>query len=131
MAKANNVIPFPGCYEKPPSRRRSKTKSQYELYPLPFFAAKARSTWAVEPSGNYTADYATGKAYALEFLRSCDGTVGWSSLLAKIVGDMIGVGPSGRWPDGAPRINGIVIGFMSTIGTVLNLNLIDHPAMPA
>jgi hypothetical protein len=54
--------------------------AQYELYPLPFFNAEARSTWVVE------------------FLKSCDGAVGWSSLLQVIVADMIRAGPSGLWP---------------------------------
>src|SRR5437588_6536436 len=117
MAQADNVISFPGCYEKP-SHRRS-TKSQYERYPLPFFAREKLSTWTVEPSGDHAVDCATGREYALEFLRSCDGTVGWTALLPHIVADMIRAGPSGTFANGESKINGVVIGFMSTIGKAL------------
>jgi hypothetical protein len=94
-------------------------KSQYERYPLPFFAADRFSTWTVKPTGRYFEDCQTGKAYAVEFLKSCDGTVGWSSLLAAIVGDMIGAGPSGTFADGTAKIDGVVVGFMNTIGKAL------------
>jgi hypothetical protein len=57
-----------------------------------------------------------GKRYAVEFLKSCDGTVGWSSLLASITADMIRAGTDGVFPDGHPRVNGTVLGFMNTIG---------------
>ena len=68
------------------------------------------------PTGNYWDDCETGKIYAVEFLKSCDGTVGWSSLLTQIVADMIRAGPDGSWSDGGVRLNGVVVGFMSTIG---------------
>lgn len=48
----------------PQRRRRVRQKSQYELYPLPFFSAEKRSTWDVTPTGDYTADCETGTAYA-------------------------------------------------------------------
>ncbi len=98
---------------------RPRALSQYDLYPLPFFAAKDHSVWAVRPTGNYCDDYETGKAYAIEFLKSCDGTIGWSTLLSQIAGDMVLAGPTGAWPTGKPKVNGIVIGFMGTIGTAL------------
>jgi hypothetical protein len=100
-------------YREPPQ------KSQYELYQLPFFAAERRCTWKVQSTGNYSDDHNTGEAYAIEFLKSCDGSTGWTTLLPQIVGDMIGAGPEGTWPDGGVRINGIVIGFMRTIGRAL------------
>ena len=80
---------------------------------------KRRSTWAIEPTGNYRVDCETGRAFAIEFLRSNDGTVGWTTLLTQIVIGMIGAGPSGHWPDGAPKTNGVVVGFMGTIGKAL------------
>ena len=80
--------------------REPPVKSQYERYPLPFFAADRLSTWTVKPTGRYFEDCQTGRAYAVEFLKSCDGTVGWSSLLAVIVGDMIRAGPSGTFAEG-------------------------------
>ena len=99
--------------------REPPVKSQYERYPLPFFAAARLSTWAVKPTGRYSEDCQTGRAYAVEFLKSCDGTVGWGSLLASIVGDMIWAGPSGTFADGTAKIDGVVVGFMSTIGKAL------------
>ena len=115
---ANNVVRIKD-YLPPPPPRQKRQKSQYELYRLPFFNANAHCTWQVKPSGNYFDDCETGRAYAIEFLRSCDGTVGWSSLLTEIVKDMIGAGPVGTWPDGGVRINGVVVGFIGTIGNQL------------
>lgn len=105
-------------HQPPPPRQ----KSQYELYPLPFFNAEigiAGCAWDVKPTGNYGDDCKTGEAYAIEFLKSCDGTNGWSSLLTVIVRDMIGAGPAGTWPDGGVRLNGVVVGFMGRIGREL------------
>jgi len=45
--------------------------------------------------------------------------LGWTTLLAQIVGDMVRAGPSGAWADATPKINGVVIGFMNTLGKVL------------
>jgi hypothetical protein len=110
----SNVVRLKNYKPKP-----QRQKSRYERYPLPFFNRKARSTWDVTPTGNYSADCKTGRAYAVEFLKSCDGTVGWSSLLAQIVTDMICAAPSGTYPNGELKTNGIVIGFMSAIGRML------------
>ena len=99
--------------------KKVKAKSQYERYPLPFFNRKRRCTWDVMPSGDYSADCETGRAFAIEFLKSCDGTVGWASLMSCIVTDMIDAGIDERWPHGAPSVNGIVIGFMGVIGSAL------------
>jgi hypothetical protein len=102
---------------RPPPPKRQKVKSQYEKYPLPFFNGKDRCTWDVKPSGNYFADCETGHAFALEFLKTCDGTNGWASLMGCIVTDMILAGPpADLWPDGRPHSNGVVVGFMSVIG---------------
>jgi hypothetical protein len=76
----------------------------------------------VQPSGDYSADCELGEKYALEFLNSRDGTAGWASLLPQIVAEMIGRGPDGVFPDGHPRTNGVVIGFMGTIGKALAKN---------
>jgi hypothetical protein len=94
------------------------------FYPLPFFNMEKLSTWDVTPTGDYWADCETGKAYAIEFLKSCDGTVGWSSLLQCIVGDMIRVGPSGAFANGRPKVNGIVIGFMSVISDAVTERIV-------
>src|SRR5262245_31112426 len=56
-------------FREPPAHPR--TKSQYELYPLPFFSAADRCTWKVQPTGDYGVDCQKGRYYAVEFLRSC------------------------------------------------------------
>jgi hypothetical protein len=101
------------------SSNLNRRTSQYAIYPLPFFDRKRLSTWAVQPSGNYSADCELGEKYAVEFLNSCDGTLGWSALLPAIVADMICRGPDGVFPNGHPKTNGVVIGFMGTIGKAL------------
>jgi hypothetical protein len=73
----------------------------------------------VKPTGDYTAGCEKGQHYAVEFMESCDGTIGWSSLLPQIVADMIRAGPTGAFPDGYPKTNGIVIGFMGVIGRAM------------
>jgi hypothetical protein len=90
--------------------------SQYERYPLPFFNAKAHSTWHIEPIGDFKTDRETGRRYAIEFLQSCDGTVGWVTLLPQIVSDMVCAGASGTYADGHPKVNNVVMGFMAVIG---------------
>jgi hypothetical protein len=90
-------------------------QSQYQRYPLPFFNRDKLNTWDVTPSSNYAADCETGARYAREFLRSCDGTAGWVSLLPQIVADMIRAGTNGTFADGHPKVDGIAIGFMSVI----------------
>jgi hypothetical protein len=81
-------------YRIPPPEK-TKAKSQYERYPLPFFNRGKRCTWDVTPSGNYSVDCDTGQAFAIEFLKSCDKTNGWASLMQSIVADM----SSARLPD--------------------------------
>lgn len=117
-ASASNVVRI-----KDRLPRRTRLKSMYELYPLPFFNGAAHSTWDVKPTGDYTADCKTGRAYAVQFLKSCDNTFGWGCLLSTIVADMVRAGTSRAFPDGHLKVNGIVIGFMSTIGRVLSLRL--------
>jgi hypothetical protein len=96
-------------YRTPPSKRK-KGESVYELYPMPFFNVRKRCLWDVVPTGSYTADCETGHAFAIEFLKSCDGTWGWAALVRWIVLDMIKAGP---------ETNGIIVGFMSVIGDAL------------
>ncbi len=49
-----------------------------------------------------------------------NGTVGWSSLLAQIVGDVIHRGPQGKkFSDGHRSPGGLVVGFMGEIGRAL------------
>jgi hypothetical protein len=115
MAKATRVHSTPRRTaskiqaKKRPAQKRPKQKSQYELYPLPFFNGKERCTWDVKPTGYYGADCETGHAYAIEFLKTCDKSYGWPSLMQSITSDMIRAGSK----------NGIVIGFMGVIGSAL------------
>lgn len=89
---------------KPTKRRVGKRKgpekatvaSLYEKYPLPFFDRARLLTWAAEPTGHYAEDCETGRAFAIEFLKSNDGTAGWATLLGSIVNDMIRAGPKAR-----------------------------------
>ena len=99
--------------------KRQKVQLQYERYPLPFFDRGSRSTWNVAPTGRYSEDVETGRRYAVEFLRSCDGPFGWITLLGQIVGDMVDVGPGGFWPDGKGKSNGVIIGFTAAISRAL------------
>jgi len=107
---------------KPKTRKApaAKVKSQYELYPMPFFDRESHCTWKVQPTGDYGRDCSVGRDYAREFLKSCDGTVGWASLLRSIALDMVRAGPmAGKLPDGSPRSNGVIVGFMGMIGDAL------------
>ena len=112
MSTPSNVVRL-ADHREPPAR------SQYERYQLPFFNGKNHSTWAVQPTGDYGRDCEIGEAYAIEFLALCNGTVGWTALLPQIVADMIRAGPDGTWPDGGAKVNGLVVGFMGTIGRAL------------
>ena len=113
----SNVVQL-SDYRKPPPKLgcEKREKSKYELHPLPFFDDGAKNAWCVRSTGNYAKDCEIGREYGYEFLKSCDGSNRWRALLSDIVGDMTRAGPSGRYPDGRPRINGIVIGFMTVIG---------------
>jgi hypothetical protein len=113
-----DVVEFPTS-ARPKRQKKPRQKSQYELYPMPFFDRASLCTWKVQPTGNYSNDCVTGRVYALEFLRSCDGSAGWSTLLAQIASDMVRDGPYGTYPNGEPKMSGIVIGFMCTIGRAL------------
>ena len=112
---------------RPRQQRRKRQKSQYELYPLPFLNGKTRCCWDVKPTDDYGADCETGRAYALQFLKTCDGTHGWTNLLANIASDMISAGPQEPpLPGGFQNPGGIVIGFMSVIGDALALFWHEH-----
>jgi hypothetical protein len=104
-------------------KRRARGKSVYDLYPMPFFNSDRRalhSLWNVTPTGDYSADCDTGHRFGIEFLKSCDGTVGWSALVRWIILDIIHAGPDGFWRDGGAKSNGIVVGFLGVIGNAVN-----------
>jgi hypothetical protein len=114
-------------HRAPKPTKAAKQKSLYELYPLPFFNRQKRCTWDVKPTGNYGADCETGRAFAIEFLKTCDGTIGWAHVVSMIMVDMIIAGPDGVHGDGSPKTNGIVIGFLGVIGRTLSALTIRHP----
>jgi hypothetical protein len=126
--RPTNIVRLNDRRALPP--KKVKLKSQYELYPLQFFNGKKRCTWDVTPTGDYAADCEKGKAFAIEFLKSCDGTSGWASLMPSIVSDMIGTSSDGRWPDGGTKSNGLVIGFMGTVGSALASVMGRHAVRP-
>ena len=107
MPKANRVhcTPTTNCvqnsHQERPAQKRPKQKSQYELYPLPFFNGKDHCASDVKPTGDYAADCETDEAYAIEFVKTCDKNYGWASLMQSITSDMIRAGST----------NGIVIGW--------------------
>jgi hypothetical protein len=63
-----------------------------------FVVAKRRLTWAASPKRrswkHYGDDCKLGGDYAIAFLKWCDGTSGWASLLGQMMTDMIGAGPA-------------------------------------
>jgi hypothetical protein len=108
-------------YRAPPPKR-ARVQPFHKKYPMPFFEPRKSggiNAWNVSPSGNYAEDCKTGNAFAIQFLKSCDKTYGWQSLLQVIVADMIRAGTDGEFPNGYPKINGVVIGFMSVIGSAV------------
>jgi hypothetical protein len=119
-AEANWLPVFGAPGTAPIVRRRTKATSQYDLYPMPFFNADRRCTWDIKPTGDYGVDCETGREYAVRFLESCDGSIGWSSIVGQIAADMVLAGAQGSLRhDGSHRADGVVIGFMGTIGSVL------------
>jgi hypothetical protein len=107
--------------EKKQHAARPQQPSFYELYPMRFFDADRRSAWAVQPTGDYSEDRRTGEAYFKEFLKSCDGSILWPIVLQRIVADMIGQGYRAEHADGTRRCDGIVDGFMHSVGQMLSL----------
>jgi hypothetical protein len=87
---------------------------------LPFFkkgrGKVATSWWNVTPSGNYSANLETGKAYARAFMPMLSFNAGAADLAA-IVSDMA---KAGRDPANNPKdwrgIDAIALGFMMEIG---------------
>jgi hypothetical protein len=122
--KSGKVIQLSDYREPKPVR--TKVLPFHKKYPMPFFKRRKRggiNAWSVVPTGIYSVDCETGAGYAIEFLKSCDGTYGWLSLLPAIVADMIEAAPREEtWPNGKPKTNGIVIGFMSVISKAAALS---------
>jgi hypothetical protein len=130
--KSGKVVQLSDYREPKPVR--TKVLPFHKKYPMPFFKRRKRggiNTWSVVPTGIYSVDYETGAGYAIEFLKSCDKTYGWQSLLSCIVDDMIIAGTSGEFPDGTPKVNGVVVGFMTIIGcAVSHSKILDYREPP-
>ena len=130
-ALPENVVSLTAHKRKLRRQEVTRQKSFYELYPVPFFDAKARNTWNVEPTGNYVSDLELGKQCAEQFLATCDLTFGWSTLLGSIVSDMVTAGNvSGNRPNGEPKSNGLVIGFMGVITNYVMWTIRQSSAAP-
>jgi hypothetical protein len=120
------VVQFPGIAAQKVGRSK-RGQSFYDLYPMPFFDKKTRCSWTSVPSDSYAADCRRGRAYAIEFLSSCDGSYGWLTLLGCIVTDMTAQGPArGHWPSGRAKANGLIVGFMAVISRASTV-VMRHP----
>jgi hypothetical protein len=84
--------------------------------------------WAVKPTGDYAVDYQTGKEFAFQFLESNDRTYGWTTMLTEVVGDMIRADEGEKWRDGRTKMNGVVIGFLNTLGKLLSIGALARGA---
>jgi hypothetical protein len=102
------------------STRKPKNEATALRDALPFFkkgrGKVATSWWNVTPTGNYSADLETGKAYARAFMPMLSFNAGASDLAA-IVSDMA---KAGRDPANNPKdwrgIDAVALGFMLEIG---------------
>lgn len=122
----------------PRSRKRTTAKSAKGRKPdeldairnaLPFFRAGGRkvdaSWWNVTPSGNYSADLETGKAYARAFLPMMTFNAG-ASTLGHIVSHMAVAGRDQQKNPKAYRgIDDIALGFLMEIGNSLQAALMS------
>ena len=102
-------------------KAKPASQSLFDLYPLPFFNKRTKSCWDPKHTGDYAKDCETGEDLGRQFLQTADGTSCWANIIGWIVADMIRAGADrprrGRtWRP----INGVVVGFMATIGRVLN-----------
>ena len=77
--------------------------------------------WTVEPTGNYCADYDTGEKYALMFLEHEKQSPYPCPSLGSVVRDILNSGDT----------NGIVLGFVQTIGDVYMAVLRGDPTFPS
>ena len=109
--------------------RRRKEPTFFDKYRMPFFDAKNMTNrfWNIKPTGDYATDCMLGEHYAVRFLNSCDGTVGWAHVLACIVHDMIQRGPERIRKNGSGAPGGVVIGFMGTVSKIVALALAADP----
>jgi hypothetical protein len=116
MAKAKNTM-------------KAKNEATALRDALPFFkkghGKVATSWWNVSPSGDYSADLKTGKAYARAFLPMLTFNAGASSLGA-IVSDMA---KAGRNPANNPKdwrgIDAVALGFIMEIAGSLQAAIVN------
>lgn len=125
------VIDF-AISRKTRAKRRPKSKNEAEAIAmrdaLPFFkkgrGKVATSWWNVTPSGDYSADLETGKAYARAFFPMLRFNAGAASLGA-IVSEMA---KAGRNPATNPKdwrgIDAVALGFMPEIGGSLQAAMV-------
>ena len=126
----SNVVRLSQYRKKARPQAGAKQRSFYDIYPMKFFDKKTRNSWAVQPTGDHVADLETGKQFAADFLKSCDMTVGWGTLLPIIVADMVKAGPAFQWPNGRPKADGIIIGFMGVVTKAVMVALYQRGGFP-
>jgi hypothetical protein len=119
MAKAKRVHSTP-LRTASKSTLKSKGDATTLRDALPFFRKRrgkvGQSRWNVTPSGNYSADLETGKAYAEAFMPLLQFNAGASDL-ATIVSDMAKAGRAlANNPKEWRGIDAIALGFMMEIG---------------
>ena len=115
------------------AKAKNSTKPKNEAITLrdalPFFkkgrGKVAQSYWNVTPSGGYSADLETGKAYARAFMPMLRFNAGVSDLAA-IVSDMAKAGrDAANNPKDWRGVDAVALGFMMEIGTSLQASMIS------
>jgi hypothetical protein len=96
---------------------------------LPFFRNRrgkvAQSYWNVTPSGDYSANLETGKAYARAFMPMLRFNAGASDLAA-IISDMAKAGrDAANNPKDWRGVDAVALGFMIEIGTSLQAAMVS------
>jgi hypothetical protein len=87
---------------------------------LPFMS-KGTGLWNVSPTGDYQIDYQTGRQYALAYWRArSESPLGLGQELAYIIGHMIDTARPGKSEKHKLRQSGIEIGFVQTIGELID-----------
>jgi hypothetical protein len=106
--------------------RRAKLERQYAYRNKLPFVAKAKSGsefwWNVTPSGEYEADYQTGRAYAVAFWSICGGRPTCGIDLGQI---LFAMHERPRPRTKAYRrhdgLSGIEVGFIRTVGDIVDM----------
>jgi hypothetical protein len=113
------------------SKNKAKTKSDAIAIrnALPFFkegrGKVATSWWNVTPSGDYSADLETGKAYARSFLPMLTFNAGASDLACIVSGMAIAARATNQNLREWRGVDAIALGFMMEIGAALQSAIVS------